>query len=121
MRKVLILAIGLTSCSSGNSMKHIAMKEYNPQSGNILVDLRTSEEFAEGHLKNAINIDFFDANFVENFENQFDKSDTIYIHCKSGGRSSKAMQQLETVGFKNIIHLDGGIMQWLEAGKPIEK
>lgn len=121
MKRILILAIGLTSCSSTNSMKHIAMKDYNPQPENILVDIRTPKEFAEGHLKNAINIDFFDDNFIDNFEKQFGKDDTIYIHCKSGGRSTKAVQQLETLGFKNLVHLDGGILQWLEAGKPIEK
>lgn len=121
MKHIFILAVGLSSCSSGSPTNHIAMKDYEPQAKNILVDIRTPEEFADGHLENAININFFDENFVTNFESQFDKNDTIYIHCKSGGRSTKAVQILEQKGFKNLIHLDGGFLQWLEAGKPVEQ
>lgn len=121
MKRIFILSIGLSACSSGDSANHMAMKDYEFEAKNILVDIRTPEEFASGHLKNAINIDFFDENFVTNFEGQFDKNDTIYIHCKSGGRSTKAVQLLEAKGFKHLVHLDGGILQWLEAGKPVEK
>ena len=108
MSNVFILAIGLSSCASKGSFKNISMENYEPNSENILVDIRTPEEFSQGHLKDAINIDFFDNDFVQNFEKQFDKNDTIYIHCKSGGRSSKAVQLLEGLGYKNLIHLDGG-------------
>ncbi|GIJ96169.1 rhodanese-like domain-containing protein [Capnocytophaga stomatis] len=121
MKRVFILAIGLSSCGSGSSSKHISMDEYQPNSANILVDIRTPEEFSEGHLENAVNVNFFDEDFVSNFEKEFDKNDTIYIHCKSGGRSTKAVQLLEDKGYTNLVHLDGGILRWLEAGKPVEK
>ncbi|CEN35304.1 rhodanese-like domain-containing protein [Capnocytophaga cynodegmi] len=121
MKRVFILMMGLSSCQLGDSSKHIAMEKYEPSSEGILVDIRTPEEFSEGHLENAVNINFFDEDFVSNFEKEFDKNDTIYIHCKSGGRSTKAVQILEGKGYKNLIHLDGGILRWLEAGKPVEK
>ena len=121
MSNVFILAIGLSSCASKGSFKNISIENYEPNSENILVDIRTPEEFSQGHLKDAINIDFFDDDFVQNFEKQFDKNDTIYIHCKSGGRSSKAVQLLEGLGYKNLIHLDGGIQQWIKSGKAVEK
>ncbi|GET45731.1 MAG: rhodanese-like domain-containing protein [Capnocytophaga felis] len=121
MKRIFILAVSLSSCGSGSSSKHISMDEYQPNSSDILVDIRTPEEFSEGHLENAVNVNFFDEDFVSNFEKEFDKNDTIYIHCKSGGRSTKAVQILEDKGYKNLIHLDGGILRWLEAGKPVEK
>lgn len=120
-RMLIILTISLSACGSSGSVKNMAMKDYEPKPDNILVDVRTPEEFSSGHVKGAVNVDFFDENFVTNFEKQFKKTDVIYIHCKSGGRSSKAVQALEEKGFKNLIHLDGGILQWFEAGKPVEK
>lgn len=121
MKCIFILMIGLSSCGGGKLGKNMSIEDYQSQSGNILVDIRTPEEYSEGHLKGAVNIDFFDENFATNFENQFDKNDTIYIYCKSGGRSTKAVQLLEGMGFNNLIHLDGGMLRWVKSGRPVEK
>lgn len=121
MKCIFILMIGLSSCGGGKSGKNMPIEDYQSQSGNILVDIRTPEEYSEGHLKGAVNINFFDENFATNFENQFDKNDTIYIYCKSGGRSTKAVQLLEGMGFNNLIHLDGGMLRWVKSEKPVEK
>lgn len=121
MKCIFILMIGLSSCGGGKSGKNMPIEDYQSQSGNILVDIRTPEEYSEGHLKGAVNINFFDENFATNFENQFDKNDTIYIYCKSGGRSTKAVQLLEGMGFNNLIHLDGGMLRWVKSGRPVEK
>ncbi|RIY37211.1 rhodanese-like domain-containing protein [Capnocytophaga canis] len=120
-KSILILAMGLFSCSNIPSEKNIKIKDYEPKATDKLVDIRTAEEFADGHLKGAVNIDFFEDDFLENFEKQYDKEDTVYIYCKSGGRSSKAYAILEKAGFKNLMHLDGGFMQWSGTGKPVEK
>ena len=82
-----------------------------------LVDVRTPEEFDEGTIGKAKNIDFFDE---ENFEfafSKFDKHEPIYIFCRSGNRSQKAATRLIDMGFENIIDLEGGYLNWVAKEK----
>jgi rhodanese-related sulfurtransferase len=76
-----------------------------------LVDVRTPKEYAEGHIPNADNINFYDPNFAEQI-GKLDKDKAIYIYCRSGGRSGRAAQQLKKMGFTKIYDLQGGIMNW---------
>lgn len=73
----------------------------------ILVDVRTPEEFSEGHLENADNINWYDPDFSERFKT-VDKNKTIYLYCKMGGRSAKAQEKLKSIGFSHVINLEGG-------------
>ncbi|MFD0976051.1 rhodanese-like domain-containing protein [Salinimicrobium gaetbulicola] len=81
-----------------------------------LVDVRTAEEYKEGHIKGAKNIDFFADDFLKQFRS-FDKEEPLYLYCRSGNRSAKASKQLSDAGFKNIIDLKGGYKAWKAAGK----
>lgn len=85
-----------------------------------IVDVRTKEEFEEGHIKGAKNIDIMDKDFEARVA-QLDKSKPILVHCQAGGRSTRALPTLEKLGFTHLIHLDGGFGSWQEAGKPVEK
>ncbi|NNE76091.1 MAG: rhodanese-like domain-containing protein [Pricia sp.] len=77
-----------------------------------LVDVRTANEFRSGHIKNAINIDFFNAtNFKKYFE-ELDKEKPVYVYCRSGARSLKAARRLVNMGFTQIYDLKGGYMRW---------
>ncbi len=77
-----------------------------------LVDVRTSGEYKGGHIKKAINIDFFNsANFEKSFE-KLDKEKPVYLYCRSGSRSQKAAKRLVGMGFTQIYDLKGGYMQW---------
>ncbi len=77
-----------------------------------LVDVRTSSEFNSGHIKNAINIDFFNAsNFQKSFE-KLNKDKPVYVYCRSGARSFKAAKKLVDMGFTQIYDLQGGYMRW---------
>jgi len=76
-----------------------------------LVDVRTPEEFKEGHIKNAGNIDFYDSDFLTQM-NKLDKNKPLYIYCRSGGRSGKAAKQLKEQGFTEVYDLQGGILDW---------
>lgn len=87
--------------------------------GKQLIDVRTPEEFAEGHLPNAVNINIKDADFQAKIE-ALDKTKPVLVYCKSGGRSGKACGIMSTLGFTNITDLDGGITSWKAEGKPIE-
>ncbi len=77
-----------------------------------LVDVRTANEFRGGHIKNAINIDFFNAgNFAKAFE-KMDRSKPVYLYCRSGARSQKAARRLVDMGFSQVYDLKGGYMRW---------
>jgi rhodanese-related sulfurtransferase len=79
-----------------------------------LVDVRTQEEYNEGYIGDAINIDYFEQDdFAQQFD-QFDKEETIYIYCKSGNRSQKSSKILQELGFKEIIDLKGGYDAWID-------
>jgi len=76
-----------------------------------ILDVRTPEEFSEGHIDKATNIDWQNENFVKNTE-KLDKNKPVYVYCKSGRRSLKASEKLEELGFKKIYNLDGGYLKW---------
>lgn len=85
-----------------------------------LIDVRTPEEYNEGYLKNAKNINFYDANFMEKMES-LDKSKPVYVYCKSGGRSGKAATKLKKAGFSKVYDLKGGFKAWSQQNLEIEK
>lgn len=76
-----------------------------------LVDVRTPEEYVEGHIEGAENIDFLAEGFFSEME-KFDKKKPLYIYCRSGNRSAKAAATLSEMGFNNIIDLKGGYNAW---------
>ena len=76
-----------------------------------LVDVRTIEEFREGHLNNAQNICVTDAGFEENIL-KLDKDKPIYLYCRSGKRSARAAKMLKDLGFKEIYDMEGGYLNW---------
>ncbi|MDP3916695.1 MAG: rhodanese-like domain-containing protein [Nanoarchaeota archaeon] len=84
----------------------------------MILDVRTSEEFSEGHLKNAVNIDIFGLNFRHEL-NKLDKSMVYIVHCRSGQRSYDAVQIMKELGFTNIFHMCDGMLGWEGNGLPI--
>jgi len=77
-----------------------------------LVDVRTPNEYVGGHIKNAMNIDFFNSgNFEKSFE-KMSKDRPVYLYCRSGARSQKAAQKLIGMGFEKVVDLRGGYMRW---------
>lgn len=76
-----------------------------------IVDARTANEYASGHIVGAINIDVngteFDAEVVK-----LDKSRPVAVYCRSGRRSKIAAERISALGFRQITELDGGILSW---------
>ncbi len=107
----LVLLINF-SCAQ-KAVNHIT--EFNPNDigDAMLVDVRTPEEYAQGHIEMSVNINWFDPEFANKFD-VIDKEKTIYVYCKVGGRSAKAQQRLTALGFKNVINLDGGYDAWVK-------
>ncbi len=73
-----------------------------------IIDVRTPEEFADGTIEGSINIDFLADGFLEKMNEELNKEETIYIYCRSGGRSAKAATLLIGAGYSNIIELETG-------------
>lgn len=86
----------------------------------IIIDIRTSDEFRDGHLKGARQIDFLEEGFAEKVR-KLDRSRPYLIHCRSGGRSSSSLALWKKMKFKKVYHLDGGILAWEKAGLPVVK
>jgi rhodanese-related sulfurtransferase len=86
----------------------------------IVLDVRTPEEFAAGHIEGAVNIDFNSSGFKDEVA-KLDPEKTYLLHCRSGGRSGKAKSTFTGLGFKAIYHLDGGLNAWQDAGLPTVK
>lgn len=84
----------------------------------VLLDVRTSEEFAEKHLKNAILIDVKQSSFREECLKRLPAGKTIAVYCRTGFRSKSAGNILVEEGF-NVVNMRGGITAWMEAGKEV--
>jgi rhodanese-related sulfurtransferase len=93
---------------SASALKQLLEKDKSLK----LVDVRTSNEFKQGHIKNAVNIDVFKSDFVEKCEKKYNSTDTLILYCRSGQRSMNAAKKLEKAGFNSIYNLNGGIMAW---------
>ena len=79
----------------------------------VLIDVRTPEEWEEGSLPGTINIDVESDDFTEKV-NQLDKDVTYLVHCRKGSRSEIAIEIMEQQGFKDIYHMLGGYLAWIE-------
>ena len=84
-----------------------------------LLDVRTPEEYKEGHIKNAANLDWYEDSFAVKAA-KYDKSKPVYVYCQAGVRSAKAAKKLSEMGFQTIYNLDGGYSQW-QKDKPVSK
>lgn len=76
-----------------------------------IVDVRTAEEFAAGHLPNAVNIDIHRADFEQECRSRLKTCQTIAVYCRSGKRSKIAAGRLASIGFR-VKEMDGGVMAW---------
>ena len=85
-----------------------------------IIDVRTPEEVAEGHLADATTINFLSPDFASQVIG-LNKKGTYLLYCRSGSRTRKAADAMQKMGFKHVYMLEGGINAWKEAGKAVEK
>jgi len=86
----------------------------------VVLDVRTKQEFAEGHVPGAVNIDISDPQFRKKV-GELDKSKTYLVHCARGVRSARATKAMSAMGFDRLFDFHGGFEAWKKSGKPIEK
>ena len=85
---------------------------------NILVDVRTAEEYESGHIQNAVNFDFYSESFQKEILS-LDKSASIILYCRTQNRSTKTANYLKENGYKEITVLEGGITSWVKNGNDL--
>lgn len=96
------------------------MEAINKKENFVLLDVRTPEEVSNGKIAGSINIPV-DKVFQE-IETQLpDKDETIYVYCRAGVRSAKAVEKMIKLGYKNAFSMTGGISSWQEKQYPLEK
>ncbi len=86
----------------------------------VVLDVRTPAEHTAGHIAGAKQIDFSAADFATKVA-ELDKDQTYLVHCQSGRRSTGSLKVFKKLGFKHIVHLDGGFSGWEDAGQPVVK
>jgi rhodanese-related sulfurtransferase len=86
----------------------------------VVLDVRTPQEFANGHITGAINLDFRDKDFAAKVA-KLDTNKTYLVHCAAGIRSAKACEIMTPLSFKSLYDLKGGLSAWQKAGYPLEK
>ncbi len=90
----------------------------------VVLDVRTAEEYAAGHIEGAININIRDESFASQVAAKLDKNKTYIVHCAANvknGRTDKAIKIMSEQGYTNMLDLSGGIAKWMQNGKPVVK
>ncbi len=119
----LFIAIGCKKNVTNETVELITVEEMDSllKMGNVqLIDVRTPQEYANGYIEGAINIDFRDENF-ESLIAKVDKSKPVAVYCGRGGRSGKCSAYMKKAGFTKIYDLDGGITEWKYKGRKVIK
>ena len=118
MKKIIALLLGLLGLTTNASAQSDSIKtvdaaqfaEFMKSDSVFLVDVRTAEEYAAGHIANAKNIDVLKSDFKNN-ASTLPKNKQIAVYCRSGKRSLVAANILAKMGYK-VINLRGGWMEW---------
>ena len=111
-------AAGEISGISTISVEAAAAITDNPPDDLVVLDVRTPEEYAEGHLDGAVLVDFYAPDFAEQLA-ALDTDVPYLVYCRSGNRSGQAIDVMEQLGFTSVVDVDGGIVAWSDAGLPV--
>jgi phage shock protein E len=121
---LVVMGLALTGCSSATSAtEKLGIEEFAQKitdTSIIVLDVRTPMEFAQGHIDRALNIDFQSSDFEEQVST-LDKSAKIAVYCRSGNRSGDAVKVMEKLGFTNLYDMNGGVIDWAAANKPLSR
>lgn len=90
----------------------------DPPDDLVILDVRTQEEFDEGHIEGAVMLDFSRDDFAEELAT-FDPDVPYVLYCRSGNRSQGTREIMAELGFADVEDIDGGIVGWREAGLPV--
>ncbi len=87
----------------------------------IVLDVRTPEEYAIGHIEGALNISIADEDFSERVS-KLDRDNTYIVHCSANvvnGRTAKSLEIMSGFGFNKLLNMEGGVVAWEQGGHPL--
>ncbi len=112
------------STSKASAIQNVGLEQFeilvNGDGTNIL-DVRTPGEVAQGYVEGAVNVNINDADFAEKVKQKLNPEIPVAVYCKMGGRSARAANTLESIGFQTIYNYTGGMNEWSREGKPTVK
>ena len=114
-------AMQTSSCTHNDNIVSVSAQEFEKEikSDSVqLVDVRTPQEYTEGHIDGASNINVQSDDFKELAHRELSKDSTVLVYCRSGRRSLDAAEMLTVLGYK-VVNLKGGIIEWKEVGLPV--
>ena len=110
-----VVFILISSCDIRKNQNDISIDELKNKiltDDFILVDVRTSEEYRDGHLEGSVNIDYFSDDFSNEIK-QLGLETPIVLYCRSGNRSGKSMSIMYDLGFVELRNFKGGYKEWI--------
>jgi phage shock protein E len=84
----------------------------------VLLDVRTADEIAAGHIKGAVELDVYDPEFMDRLS-ALDREKRYVVYCRSGNRSGFAVGVMQRLGFAEAHNVSGGIKLWTEQNLPL--
>lgn len=112
----ILIVLSLFSAALANAQIKAVSPTFAEQKLNkkkvVVIDVRTTQEFNEGHLPNAIHINVQDSVAFRQQVKKLRKGKTYLVYCKSGKRSTKASEIMKQEGFRHIWNMEGGITAW---------
>ena len=110
LQKIFKRKLNLNARYKEEKINYTELKRLLKNEDVILIDVRSPQEYREGHLSQAINIPFYE--FTSDIDKRAkDKNNCIVVYCQSGIRSSKVMKELKKLEYNNIYELEGGLDQ----------
>lgn len=114
-------ATQISGCNTNDNIISVSASEFDKEikiDSVQLLDVRTPQEYAEGHIRGALNINVQSDDFRRMAEKELSKDSTVLVYCRSGRRSMDAAEILTNLGYK-VVNLKGGIIGWKEDGLPV--
>ena len=114
-------ATQISGCNSNDNITSVSAPEFDKKikaNSVQLLDVRTPQEYAEGYIDGALNINIQSDDFQQRAEKELSKDSTILVYCRSGRRSMEAAEMLTKLGYK-VVNLKGGIIEWKGDGLPV--
>lgn len=115
MQRIFFLLIFILSGSLQAQVNNLSINEVpeDLKKKSVLVDVRTPEEYAEGHLPEALNINIYADDFLSRMA-KIRKNKKVLLYCRSGKRSARAAAMLDSLGYQKVYNLEGGYIAWKE-------
>ena len=119
----ILATLGLCSgCTAQSDVEVLSPGDFiaaaKADSAAVILDVRQPDEYAAGHLADAVNLDWLNPSEFSEGMARLDKDRTYYIYCRSGRRSNAAASKMKREGFR-VFDMKGGYLQWTGEGRPV--